>query len=251
MHERLLPQAGSACTASAWLLARPADCTGRAAIMQVLQVLPWRTTPARATTAKFYPYRHMVQRWIMYNNDTRFEHLRHPGYGNYTGVTTLGRGYAEHINKYLACVVDGLILHYVVSKVFEIPAAGCLLLFNDEMVPWMRDLGFEPYKHYIPYNRDTLGPIADFVLDPQNLAGINAMRHRAQELVQARHRIHHRVELLHATAAVLQTNRGGISHAGPMREPVVDLLNCLARTQYDTFVQCTRKKNNCCYTVPW
>ena len=217
-------------------MAPPPACTG---------------SPGRATKPKFYPYRHMVERWIWDQNDTRFEQLEHPGYGNYTGVTTLGRGYAEHVNKYVACIVDGLILNYTIAKVFEIPAAGCLLLFNDEMVPWMRDLGFQPYKHYIPYNQDTLGPIADFLLDPQNLDGINAMRTRAQQLVRARHRIRHRVDLLHATAAILHMNRGGMTHAGPRTHSAVDLLDCLARTPHRRFRNCTRGDDECCYDIPW
>lgn len=204
-----------------------------------------------ATKPKFYPYRHMVERWIRDKNDTRFEQLEHPGYANYTGIRTLGRGYAEHVNKYVACIVDGLILNYTIAKVFEIPAAGCLLLFNDEMVPWMRDLGFEPYQHYIPYNRTSLDAIADFVLDPQNLDDITAMRKRAQQLVRARHRIHHRVDLLHATAAVQHMNRGGMSHAGLRTHTAVDLLNCLARTPHRRFRNCSRADNACCYKIPW
>ena len=59
----------------------------------------------------------MVERWIREHNDTRFEQLEHPGYTNYTGIRTIGRGYAEYVNKYVACLVDGLVLNYTVAKV--------------------------------------------------------------------------------------------------------------------------------------
>lgn len=202
-----------------------------------------------STLPKFYPYRYMVERWIRDRNDTRFEQLEHPGYKNYTGVRTLGRGYAEHVNKYVACIADGLILNYTVAKVFELPAAGCLLLLNDEMAPWVQELGFEPFRHYIPYNKSSLDAIADFLLDPQNLEAINIMRRRAQQLVRAKHQIHHRVALLHATASVLRANRTSMFYSGDGGHSVVDVLNCVATTGYKRFEDCGSLRDR--YAVHW
>jgi len=149
-----------------------------------------------STEARWYPYRGHVQELIDVHNDSRFDVYAHPGYAfdkqGQTGVT-----YAATMNEYLACFTDGSIFNYTVAKIFEIPAAGCLLLLNSEMVHKARALGFEPWVHYVPYDRDTLGGVVDIVLDLRNRDIVNRIRAQGQALVWARHLTSHRAATVH------------------------------------------------------
>lgn len=206
----------------------------------------------RATTAKFYPYRHLVERWINKGiQPVLFEQLKHPGYTNFSSSRTIGQGYAEFTNKYTACLVDGLVFNYTVAKIFEIPASGCLLLINDEMRVMMQELGFEPFTHFVPYNRTSLRSVAEYVLDPGNLPHVNRMRRNAQELVRTRHQLHHRVALIHAAVTVLRTNPAAAYRAWePQPSSAVQLVNCLARVDY-SHRDCRSKDSRCCHSMSW
>lgn len=86
------------------------------------------------------------------------------------------------------------------AKVFEIPAAGCLLLLNAEMVPIVARLGFMPLVHYVPYTASTLDSVVNAVLDPVNADAVDTVRRQGQALVWARHTVSHRAAVLHAAA---------------------------------------------------
>ena len=117
------------------------------------------------------------------------------------------------------------------------------------MVPWMWELGFQPYLHYTPYNRSSLDASADMVVDPQNLEGINLIRQRAQQLVRSQHLIRHRVDLLHATAAILRANRSSTFYTSPASHNAVELLDCLSMTPYKKFKDCGPLRER--YPVLW
>lgn len=191
----------------------------------------------------------MVERRIAVGNDSRFELLPHPGYGNTTGVATLGSDYARYLSQYAACLTCGAALNYTVSKIFEIPAAGCLLLVNGEMEPLLRELGFEPFTHYVPYTHTTLDSAADYALDPKNFEHVTAMRRAAQDLVRARHQVHHRVTQLHADAVSLAATRA-VAPFDPLLlhdswgrtvPSVVDKLNCIIAAPLEGPADCDTK----------
>ena len=151
-----------------------------------------------ATSALWYPYRAQAEARVM-ANDTRIVQHVHPGYGPFPS-NAVGAGFAALINQHLACLTDGLILNYSVGKIFELPAAGCLLLLNAEMAPVMEQLGFQPMVHYVPYIAETMDVVIDAVLAPENSAAVDMMRQQGQALVWARHTSSNRAAALHAHA---------------------------------------------------
>ncbi len=93
------------------------------------------------------------------------------------------------------------------------------------MVPVLKDLGFEPFVHYIPYNNVTLDPVVDWVLNDTNRLAVDEMRKRAQvqfnlisvwnhvsnayvqELVWSQHLVAHRAIQLHTYTRVSKAQR--------------------------------------------
>lgn len=158
----------------------------------------------RATSKEWYPYRHLVERWIAGKRDPRFVLLGHPGYSRFNGSSVTGRGYASQLNRYAACVTDGLHLNYTIAKVFEMSAAGCLLLINVEMRPVLSRLGFFETVHFLTYqDASTLSDIVGLVLDPRNTQRLDDMRRRAQRIVLRRHIVTHRIAELHVGVNLL------------------------------------------------
>jgi hypothetical protein len=113
----------------------------------------------------------------------------------------VGRAFAKQLNRYSACVIDGLHLGYLVAKVFELPAAGCLLLAPSDLVPWLARLGFHDTVHYLAYqDLSALDKLTKWVLDDENTPRTDAIRRRALYLVWRRHLVAHRAPLLDALA---------------------------------------------------
>lgn len=150
-------------------------------------VLPW------------YPYRALVAEKIA-NGDTRFEQLKHPGYGGNYAADAVGAGFASRLNSYLACITDGSKLNYTVAKLFEIPAAGCLLLANSEMSPLLSELGFVPNVHYVPYTAGSIDGVVDDVPSLASAAAVDRIRREGQALVWAQHTTVQRAATIHALA---------------------------------------------------
>lgn len=165
-----------------------------------VNTLRQNNTIGRATTQSWYPYRHMAHRWIVRKHDRRFAMLDHPGYTHFNENPFIGRGFALQLNKYCACLTDGLHLNYTIAKVFEIPAAGCLLLINAEMRSLLARLGLFDGVHFLSYgDGNSLNALVDRVIDPRNARKIKAMRKRAQALVLWRHIVVHRAAGIHAS----------------------------------------------------
>jgi len=130
--------------------------------------------------------------------------LDHPGYASFRDNPFIGRGFALQLNRYAACMTDGLQLNYTVAKILEMPAAGCLLLINGEMTPLLARLGFFDSVHFLSYNNaSTLIDVVKRVLDPRNARIMHAMRQRAQALVLRRHVVTHRAAEMHSTVLFL------------------------------------------------
>ena len=147
-----------------------------------------------------YPYRALVVDKIN-AGDARFVHHKHPGYGGkHAGGKQTGAGYARLLNSHLACLTDSARSNYAVAKLFEIPAAGCLLLANSEITPVLSQLGFKPRVHYIVYTKDTLDAVVDYVLNPASAAAVDIIRRQGQGLAWARHTVAIRANQLHASA---------------------------------------------------
>lgn len=107
------------------------------------------------------------------------------------------------LNRYAACLTDGLHFNYTIAKIFEIPAAGCLLLINSEMKSFLARLGFFDAVHYLAYDdANSLSALVDQVLHPWSKVATYAMRRRAQQLVWRRHTVARRAAELDVFASV-------------------------------------------------
>jgi len=107
----------------------------------------------------------------------------------YPGVVTKD-AFAERLHSYF-CVVTSSVYQCVVSKIFEIPATGSLLLTN--RVKDMDTLGFVPFKHYIPINADDVLQMVQTVL--ANPDEYQEIRKIGMEFVRAKHSINNRIEM--------------------------------------------------------
>lgn len=107
----------------------------------------------------------------------------------YRGVVTRG-AFAEMLHSYF-CVATSTVYQCVISKIFEIPATGSLLLTN--RVKNMDALGFVPFKHYIPIDSENaLDRITQCLAHPEDYEKI---RQEGMDLVHASHSINNRMEI--------------------------------------------------------
>jgi hypothetical protein len=178
----------------------------------------------------------LVDRWIRRPDSTRRHRratkfaaavkLDHPVYDGGGSASQgaqqmpapiVGKRYAQTLNRYATCLTDGLHLNYTIAKIFEIPAAGCVLLVNAEMRPLLARLGMFDSVHYLAYESGAhlrrLVQQAVMVLDLQNAQLMEGIRRRAQQLLMRRHLVAHRVAQVDASFGGLGRLRGGNFHA--------------------------------------
>jgi hypothetical protein len=104
----------------------------------------------------------------------------------------VGDKYARLLNKFQCCVTDGSIYDFAVNKVFEIPAAGSLLLCNQTKD--MDNCGFVPGVHYVPITLETSLETIYRVLDqPHKYQDI---KRQGREFVLKRHSMDNRFDWL-------------------------------------------------------
>lgn len=120
-----------------------------------------------------------------------FDALPYPGTHGalYPGVMTRD-AFAEQLHSYF-CVATSTVHQCVISKMFEIPAVGSLLLTN--RVKDMDTLGFDPSKHYVPItSENALERISQCLAHPKDYEKI---RQEGMDFVHASHSINNRMEL--------------------------------------------------------
>ena len=98
--------------------------------------------------------------------------------------------FTERLHSYF-CVATSTVYQCVISKIFEIPAVGSLLLTN--RVRDMDTLGFVPLKHYVSINADNVLQTIQAVL--ANPDGYQEIRRTGMEFVRAKHSINNRMEM--------------------------------------------------------
>lgn len=104
-------------------------------------------------------------------------------------------------------------VHYIITKVFEIPATGSLLVVNDDLAHELAKLGFYSGVNYVSYNRSSIDSTADWVLNPANRAEVDRIRLAGQALVWTRHLVTHRAATTHQAAL------DSVSVPRPLRKP--------------------------------
>ena len=84
-----------------------------------------------------------------------FYYLKHPGYRHFKpGEVVMGVEYARLLNRAKLVITDGGKFGYPIAKYFEVPACKSVLVtpcFDD-----LLELGYKPYKHFIPVSSENL-----------------------------------------------------------------------------------------------
>ena len=175
-----------------------------------LFALPFNPSPRRQilmsgeSNPRWYAHRHMILRRYVHQGDPRFTYLRHPGYEGTFGAATsgVGAGYASVLNDHLVCFTCSSSYNYVVAKMLEIPAAGCLLLVNEDVVPQLGALGLRENRHFVTYNRTNIDAVANTLLSPEAADSVDRMRLEGMHLVRTRHMVTLRAQQLHQVTKV-------------------------------------------------
>ena len=113
-----------------------------------------------------------------------------------------GHNYIKHINKYIAAFAccSNKNTPYIVSKFFEIPAAGALLVAYDEFVKEpLKELGFIDGENYISVTYQNLEKKISFITDPTQRDVVDKIRRKGYELVWGKHTLQNRVQLIENT----------------------------------------------------
>ncbi|MBA42436.1 MAG: hypothetical protein CMF62_00315 [Magnetococcales bacterium] len=118
------------------------------------------------------------------------EILQHPGYtiNKIKKRNKIGLKYYEYLNNFIASITSCAIVRYnsrvIVSKIFEIPKTGSLLILDKNCESYMEEYGFKNKVNYLQYDsKESLKSIIEYVLDPNNLEEINKIRKEGYELV--------------------------------------------------------------------
>ncbi len=147
-----------------------------------------------------YPLRKQMLK--LFNGECKeyINYLRHPKYlkfdYNSEQKYKIGKSYAQILNNHLCCFTDCLTYGFVVSKYFEIPASGSLLLAENPSRDKLDKLGFVNNINYIECNKDNLIEKIRWILDPKNRTEVDQIRKNGMEMVRSRHSIENRAQLI-------------------------------------------------------
>lgn len=111
-----------------------------------------------------------------------------------------GEDYYKYINKFICAFscCSNKYTPYIVSKFFEIPATGSLLLAYDEFVKEpLKEIGFIDGKNYISCNKNNIVEKIEWICDIKNKETVNKIRKNGQELVVNKHTLKNRYELIY------------------------------------------------------
>ncbi|WP_188455304.1 glycosyltransferase family protein [Virgibacillus oceani] len=154
-----------------------------------------------------YPLRQKIVK--AYETNPNFVYHKHPGYRNFSKPKEndyfIGQKYAMELNRAKIVFTCPSVFQYPVIKYFEVLACKTLLIaptFQE-----LEDLGFIPYKHFVPINEDNFIEKADYYLannqERQNIA------EQGYEFVRHRHSIKKRAEqLINRIERIIQ-DKGG------------------------------------------
>lgn len=110
-----------------------------------------------------------------------------------------GHNYIKYLNKYIAAFVccSNKNTPYIVSKFFEIPASGALMLAYDEFVKTpLKELGFIDGENYISVTYENFGEKIAFITDPAQKHVVDKIRKNGYDLVWQKHTLRDRINLI-------------------------------------------------------
>jgi hypothetical protein len=118
--------------------------------------------------------------------------LDHPGYKpSRRKHQIIGEKYYDFLTQYKCAIATSadFPLNYPLSKYFEIPACGCVGLFEE--IDTLSDFGFEPNKHYIPITKNNYYHTISEVV--KHFDKFENMANSCKDLIKHRHMDIHRV----------------------------------------------------------
>ncbi|MFB5761230.1 glycosyltransferase [Paenibacillus medicaginis] len=149
-----------------------------------------------STDQHYYPLRFKIYEKL--KNESNFLCHPHPGYRNIeenehqSKQVLVRENYAQEINRAKLFFTCDSILHYPITKYFEVPSCNTLLLAP--AIPELYDLGFIPDQHFVDINEDNFVEKAQYYLDHEE-ERIQIARN-GYELVQNYHSSAKRAEML-------------------------------------------------------
>lgn len=151
-----------------------------------------------------YPLRYKMLKLSRTKFKNSIFHLKHPGYGFQRKLGSyVGSQYANVLNRYIAGLGDsglhkyeGKHIYYILSKMFEIPASGSLLMANEEVRDELEKLGFKNMVNYLEFNTENMEDKILFILDKNNREVVDKIREGGQKLVHAKHMAKDRAGLI-------------------------------------------------------
>ncbi|GAB9463524.1 hypothetical protein Gpo141_00000980 [Globisporangium polare] len=145
-----------------------------------------------ARGANWYPLRHWLGAFQESHRDM-MDVYQHSGYYVSDNQSEI---FASYLRSYQAGVTTTLLFHYVIAKVFEIPATGALLLVNRDVAPLLQALDLNEMEHYVGFDRMDPDTALHWTLDPLNQKDVDRIRKAGMELVRKQHMVTNRVQAL-------------------------------------------------------
>lgn len=171
-------------------------------------VLPFNSEPKNkillsGAMGTVYPIRKYIYQLYedkQSNFSEKISYLRHPGYKNFGEPhhrAKIGKSYAKILNEHICCFSDCSTYGYIVSKYFEIPATGSLLLAQKPEDDNLESLGFIEDVNYISCTKDNIKEKIDWILDPSNRNRVDEIRKNGMQMVRDNHSIKKRAVFIH------------------------------------------------------
>lgn len=146
-----------------------------------------------------YPTRYKMKKMYEGKMKDKITYIKHPGYRkfNYKAINKpIGIKYSISLNSHISCFTCCSKYGYILSKYFEIPATGSLLMAIDPPDDKLEKLGFIDNIHYISCTHDNLEDKIRWILDEKNRRIINNIRINGMRFVRKSHSIRNRAELI-------------------------------------------------------
>lgn len=146
-----------------------------------------------------YPLRKYMVKLQRSELQDKINYLKHPGYKLFdydNHKLKIGKSYSKLLNSHICCFTDCLTYGYIVSKYFEIPATGSLLLAQNPQDDKLENIGFQDGINYIQCDQNNIKEKINWVLDPKNKNKVDEIRKNGMMLVRSQHSISHRAVLI-------------------------------------------------------
>lgn len=146
-----------------------------------------------------YPLRKRIITYVKNNPDYKnIEVYKHPGYNG------IDQRFPRVLNSYLCCITDCLTLNYIVSKYFEIPASGSLLLAKIPEGESIESLGFIDMVNFISVNENNFLERIEFVLNVDNRELIDKIRYNGYLMIRNNHSLLKRIDKINDIVSNLE-----------------------------------------------